>query len=141
MGQKIFIVKRAEGEYEDYYEYIEKAFYEQDKADKYVTDKTAIYKRLESYRSEWEIIEAELEKAVPEEYWDEIENINEDSKEFPEYWSDNKVTFINAVKLTLPEMYERHGEIKLQEMYEYFEEGPYKWNGQPHFFISETEIE
>lgn len=141
MGQKIYVVKRAEGEYDDYYEYIEKAFYEQDKADKYVTDKTAIYKRLESYRPEWEIIEAELEKSVPEEYWDEIENINEDSKEFPEYWSDTKVTFINAVIQTLPEMYEKHGEITLLEMYEYFEAGPYKWNGQPHFFIYETEIE
>jgi hypothetical protein len=141
MGQKIYVVKRAEGEYEDYYEYIEKAFYEQDKADKYITDKVAIYKRLESYRSEWEIIEAELEKAVPEDYYEYIENFSDESPEFPEYWSDSKVTFINAVKETLPEMYERHGEIHLQEMYEYFEEGPYKWNGQPHFFIYETEIE
>ena len=76
MGQKIYVVKRAEGEYEDYYEYIEKAFYEQDKADKYITDKTAIFKRLESYRAEWEIIEAELEKAVSEEYLNAIENIS-----------------------------------------------------------------
>lgn len=141
MGQKIYVVKRAEGEYEDYYEYIEKAFYEQDKADKYITDKTAIYKQLESYRAEWEFIEAELEKAVPEEYWDEIENINEDSKEIPEYWSDTRETFIKAVKETLPEIYEKYGEITLIELYEYFEAGPYKWNGKPHFFITETEIE
>lgn len=141
MGQKIYVVKRAEGEYENYYEHIEKAFYEQDNADKYVTDKTAIYKQLESYRDEWEIIEAELEKAVPEDYWVNLENISDDTQEIPEYWSDNKVTFINAVKETLPEMYERHGEIHLLEMYEYFEEGPYKWNGQPYFFITETEIE
>lgn len=141
MGQKIYIVKRAEGEYDDYYEYIEKAFYEQDKADKYITDKTTIYKRLESYRDEWYEIEIALENAVPNEYWDEIENVNENSKEIPEYWSDTRETFINAVKEALPETYEKHGEAKLLEMYEYFEVGPYKWNGQPHFFISETEIE
>lgn len=141
MGQKIYIVKRAEGEYDDYYEYIERAFYEKDKADKYVTDKTTVYKRLESYRDEWDEIETALEKAVPNEYWDEIENINEDSKEIPEYWSDTKETFINAVKETLPEIYEKYGEAKLLEMYEYFEAGPYKWNGQPHFHINETEIE
>ena len=96
MGQKIYVVKRAEGEYDDYYEYIEKAFYEQDNADKYITDKTAIYKRLERYRNEWDEIETALEKAVPDEYWDEIENVNEDSKEIPEYWSDTRETFINA---------------------------------------------
>lgn len=141
MGQKIYIVKRAEGEYDDYYEYIEKAFYEQDKADEYVTDKTAIYKRLESYRDEWDKIETALENAVPDEYWDEIENINEDSKEIPEYWSDTRETFIKAVKETLPNKYKKHGEAKLLELYEYFEAGPYKWNGQPHFYISETEIE
>ena len=101
MGQKIYIVKRAEGEYDDYYEYIEKAFYNQDKADKYVTDKTAIYKRLESYRAEWEEIETALDNAVPNEYWDEIENINEESKEFPEYWSDSREIFIKAIKRLL----------------------------------------
>lgn len=126
MGQKIYIVKRAEGEYDSYYEYIEKAFYEQDKAEKYVVDKNAMYKRLESYRDEWKEIENTLDNAVPD-----------------NYWSDTKETFINAVKKTLPEIYEKTGEIKLMEMYDYFETWSFKYTykGQPCFYTSETEIE
>lgn len=126
MGQKIYIVKRAEGEYDSYYEYIEKAFYEQDKADKYVSDKNAMYKRLESYRDEWKEIETLLDNAVPD-----------------NYWSDTKETFINAVKKTLPEIYEKTGEIKLMEMYDYFETWLFKYTykGHPCFYISEAEIE
>lgn len=126
MGQKIYIVKRAIGEYESYYEYIDKAFYEQDKADNYVSDKNAMYKRLESYRDEWKEIETLLDNAVPD-----------------NYWSDTKETFINAVKKTLPELYEKHGEAKLLEMYDYFETCSFKYTykGQPCFYITEAEIE
>ena len=62
MAQKIYVVKRAEGEYDSYYEYLEKAFYEHSEAEKYVVDKTTMCKRLESYRDEWGEIENALEK-------------------------------------------------------------------------------
>ena len=133
MAQKIYVVKRAEGEYDSYYEYLEKAFYEHSEAEKYVVDKIAMCKRLESYRDEWEEIENVLENAVPDEYWDENS----------EYWSNTEETFINAVKKTLPELYEKHGEAKLLEMYDYFETCSFKYTykGQPCFYISEAEIE
>ena len=141
MGQKIYIVKFAVGEYDSYYEYIDKAFYEKDKAAKYVIDKNAMYKRLESYRDEWEEIETLLDNAVPDNSWEIIKTIDEDSNKFPEYWSDTEETFINAVKKTLPEIYEKNGEIKLLEMYHYFRISPFKWEGPPQIYINETEIE
>lgn len=126
MGQKIYIVKLAVDEYDSYYEYIDKAFYEQDKADKYVSEKNAMYKRLESYRDEWKEIETLLDNAAPD-----------------KYWSDTEETFINAVKKTLPEIYEKTGETKLLEMYVYFETMSFKYTykGHPCFYITEAEIE
>lgn len=141
MAQKIYVVKRAEGEYDSYYEYLEKAFYEHSEAEKYVVDKIAMCKRLESYRDEWGEIENALENAVPDEYWDENSEYWGNTNEIPEYWRDNEKTFINAVKEVLPDKYEKYGETTLIEMYNYFEVGYYKYSGQPRFYISETEIE
>ena len=126
---------------DSYYEYLEKAFYEHSEAEKYVVDKIAMCKRLESYRDEWEEIENVLENAVPDEYWDENSEYWSNTNEIPEYWRDNEETFINAVKEILPDKYEKYGETTLIEMYNYFEVGYYKYSGQPRFYISETEIE
>lgn len=141
MGQKIYVIRRSEGEYEDRYEYIEKAFYDVNKANEYVALKNQSFEKLENLRAEWEEIQCALEEAVPQEYWDEIENITEESREIPQYWSDSKETFIKSIKETIPNKYELHGETLLIEMYEYFEANLYKWDGKPYFYIAETEIE
>ena len=141
MGQQIYIVRRSEGHYEDRFEYIEKAFFDINKANEYVALKNESFKKLEDLRKEWEEIEMTLEDAVPQEYWDEIENVTEESHEIPQYWSDSKETFIKSIKETIPNKYELLGESLLVEMYEYFECGSYKWDGAPYFYIDETEIE
>ena len=105
MRQEIYIVMRSEGQYEDSFENVEKAFYDKDKAEEYIAARNKSFTDIENLRSEWEEIESTLEAAVPEEYWEAVENVSEETQEFPDYWSDNKDTFINAVKETLPEMY------------------------------------
>lgn len=141
MKQTIFVVMRSEGQYEDSFETVEKAFYDKDKADEYIESRNKSFTDIENLRNEWSEIELTLESSVPEEYWEAIENVSEEPQEFPEYWSDNKDTFINAVKETMPEIYEKHGETLLLEMYNYYEDTSHKWNGQPYFYVSETEIE
>jgi trans-2-enoyl-CoA reductase len=141
MGQTIYVVMRSEGQYEDTVENVERAFYDKNDAEKYIESKNKSFDNVEQFRSEWEEIELALEDSVSEDYWNSVENISEESQEIPEYWSDNKDTFIKFVKEIIPEIYEKYGEDLLLEMYGYYEDSSHKWNGQPYFYISETEIE